>query len=234
MTHSEKIREVLITEIKFLAFRPAKPDLKNLGNYYLALGIITAWLAGVGRYWDSPKAELWQYLGLGSVAYIFILSIILWAFIAPLRPENWSYKSVLIFVGMTSPPAILYAIPVEQYFTLKIAQTMNVWFLVVVATWRVALLIRYLKYSAKLTGLAVFIATALPLAIIISTLTIMNIEQPVFQIMVGFGQEPIKQPNIAHVILWLITGISVIFSPSLLVGYIGLIIQRNKILSSAE
>lgn len=67
------IYEVLNTEIKFLCFRSVKPDLFRLGNLYLAFGILTAWIAGIGRYWDNARADWWQHLGLGSVIYIFIL-----------------------------------------------------------------------------------------------------------------------------------------------------------------
>ena len=42
-------------------------DLKRLGNHYLFLGVVTAWLIGIGRYWDNPRADWWQYAGLGSV-----------------------------------------------------------------------------------------------------------------------------------------------------------------------
>lgn len=228
MTYSDKIQEVLITEIKFLAFRPVKPDLTRIGNYYLALGIITAWLAGVGRYWDNPRADLWQYLGLGSLAYIFALSMILWVLIKPLQPENWSYKSVLTFVGMTSPPAILYAIPVERYFTLETAQVINVWFLAVVATWRVILLFKYLMRSANLSGLTVFVAAVLPLVIIVSSLAMLNLEHVVFRIMASLTEDEKSANDTAYAILMLITYFSFLASPVLLITYISMIIKRRK------
>lgn len=228
MTYSEKIREVLITEVKFLAFRPVKPDLMHLGNYYLALGIFTAWLAGVGRYWDNPRAELWQYLGLGSLAYIFVLALILWALIKPLKPENWSYKSVLIFVGMTSPPAILYAIPVERYFTLETSQVINVWFLAIVAIWRVILLFKYLIRSANLSGFTVFVAAVLPLVIIVSSLAMLNLEHVVFRIMAGLTEDEKSANDTAYSILILITYFSFLASPVLLITYIAMIIKRRK------
>lgn len=229
MTFIDKINEVLITEIKFLFFKTIRPDLKYLGNYYLALGMITAWLAGIGRYWDNPRAELWQHLGLGSLAYIFVLALILWALIKPLRPENWSYKSVLIFVGMTSPPAILYAIPVEQYFSLSTASMMNVWFLVIVATWRVILLFQYIITSAKLSGFTVFVAAVLPLVIIVSTLTMLNLEHVVFRIMAGLAEDEKSANDAAYSILLIITYLSFLASPVLLITYIVMIIKRRKI-----
>lgn len=228
MTLKEKIHEVLVTEVKFLFFRSVKPDLNSLGNYYLALGIITAWLAGVGRYWDHPKAELWQYFGLGSLAYIFILALILWLIIKPLKPENWSYKGVLIFVGMTSPPAILYAIPVERYFTLSTASMMNVWFLAIVATWRVILLFQYLKRAARLSGFTIVIAALLPLSIIVTTLTALNLEHVVFKIMAGLTEDERTANDAAYSILFMITFFSTIASPVLLLTYIVMIINKWK------
>jgi hypothetical protein len=39
----------------------------RLGRLYLAIGLVAACLAGIGRYWDNPRAHLWQHLGMGSV-----------------------------------------------------------------------------------------------------------------------------------------------------------------------
>lgn len=228
MVFKDKIREVLITEIKFLVFKPVRPDFINLGNYYLAFGVLTAWLAGVGRYWDNPRAELWQYFGLGSLAYILILALILWLLIKPLRPENWSYKGVLTFVGMTSPPAILYAIPVERFFSLSTASTMNIWFLAIVAIWRVALYFRYLKYSAKLSGVTIVIALLLPLVLIIASLTFLNLEHVIFRIMAGLREDEKTANDAAYYILVAITFFSTYVAPFLLLGYLGVIIKKWK------
>ncbi len=228
MTRTDIIREVLATEIRFLAFKPVRPDLARYGNYYLALGLLTAWLAGIGRYWDNPRADLWQYAGLGSLAYVFILSLVLWLLIKPLRPDNWSYKSVLIFVGMTSPPAILYAIPVEKYFSLETAQIINVWFLAVVAVWRVVLLFLYLMRSAKLGGFTVVVAALLPLVIIVSLLTMLNLEHVVFRIMAGLTEDEKSANDAAYTILVLITYFSVLASPVLFLSYLVIAYQRWK------
>ena len=60
---------------------------------------------------------------------MFVLSAFLWLIVAPLRPRNWSFIGVLIFVTLTSLPALLYAIPVEKFMSLENAQTANVIFL---------------------------------------------------------------------------------------------------------
>ncbi len=218
--------ELLKTEIKFLAFFNVKPDLKRLGTLYLVFGIFFSWIAGMGRYWDNPRAELWQYWGLGSLAYIFILALILWLLTLPLKPQNWSYKNVLIFVGMTSPMGVLYAIPVERYYSMETAQTMNVWFLAVVATWRVVLWFLYLKRAALLRGFALIVATLLPLVIIVSSLTYLNLEHVVFRVMAGLGEDERSGNDGAYIILALITYLSVMASPVLLISYIVLVYRK--------
>ena len=101
------VRKILEDQRDLLLFRPFRPDIRGHRDAYLAWGLLTTWLAGVGRYWDHPNAALWQYLGLGSVAYVFILALVLWLIVAPLKASNWSYSGVLIFVMLTSLPALL-------------------------------------------------------------------------------------------------------------------------------
>jgi hypothetical protein len=52
--------------------------------------------------------------------YVFVLALVLWLFVAPLRPRHWSYRNVL-FIGLTAAPAFLYAIPVERMMSLDMA-----------------------------------------------------------------------------------------------------------------
>jgi hypothetical protein len=70
--------QVLKTELRFLLFLPIHPDFKRFGTWYLGFGLVCTWLAGIGRYWDNPRAELWQWLGFGSLVYVFILAGLLW------------------------------------------------------------------------------------------------------------------------------------------------------------
>ena len=176
-------------------------------------------MCGIGRYWDNPKAELWQHLGLGSVIYIFILALILWLVVLPLKPLNWSYKNVLLFVALTAPPAILYAIPVEQFMSLESAQQANMWFLAVVAIWRVALLLKYLNSVAGLSGLRVLVATLLPLTLIVSLLTALNLEHVIFKLMAGLEDHEKSGNDAAYGIIILITFFSLMASPVLLSMY---------------
>jgi hypothetical protein len=213
------LRVVLTTEAKLLTFRRAKPDMARLGNLYLGFGVLCTWLAGIGRYWDNPRAEIWQHLGLGSLAYIVVLAAFLWLLILPLRPKNWSYKGVLTFVGLTSPPGLLYAIPVERFFSLATGQAINVWFLAVVATWRVALLFLYLKRASALSGLSVIVATLLPLTLIVSALAALNLEHVVFRIMGGLAEDERSANDSAYMALLMLTWFSFWAAPVLLFVY---------------
>ena len=177
--------QILKTQVDFLLFRPAKPDLDRHFAAYLAYIVIVTLTVGVGRYWDHLDAEPWQYFGLGSVAYIFVLSAFLYLILLPLKPKNWSYRTVLVFVGLTSLPALLYAVPVERFFTLTIAQSLNAWFLAAVAAWRVALYIRFLRGVAGFSGTVIAVALLLPLSAILVLLSFLNLEHAVFEIMAG-------------------------------------------------
>lgn len=213
--------------LRLLSFRQPHLDA-SIFNWYLVTGLFITWLCGIGRYWDNPKAELWQYAGLGSLAYIFVLAFVLWVIVAPLKPRHWSYKNILLFVSLTSPPALLYAIPVERFMSLSNAQAANVWFLAVVALWRVALLYRFLTSVAALSGATVFIATLLPLTLIVSILTALNLEHAVFEVMAGISEQDKSQNDSAYFILVLITGFSIIASPILLLMYGTQIYRRRK------
>lgn len=218
------LQKVLGDQRDLLLFRPFKPDMAAHGHLYLGWGCLITWLAGVGRYWDHPNAELWQYLGLGSVAYVVVLALIVWAVAAPLRPANWSYETVLVFVMLTSLPAILYAIPVEKLMSLQAAQMANVMFLAIVASWRVALLIVFLRRVGRLDWLPVAVAALLPLALIVTLLVALNLEKAVFEIMGGNRQQ--TQNDAAYAILILISVLSVCASPLLLIAYGVLIYKR--------
>jgi hypothetical protein len=220
------LAKILQDQRDLLLFRPFRPSLKEHGPAYLAWGLLTAWLAGIGRYWDHPNASVWQYAGLGSVAYVLVLAFFLWAIVAPLRPRNWSYTGVLIFVTLTSLPALLYAIPVEKVVALETAQAVNVIFLAVVATWRVALLIVFLKRAAGLGPTRVAVAALLPLTVIVTALTALNLEKAVFEIM-GGNREP-TQNDAAYLVLLLITTFSVLASPVVLICYLLLVHRAWK------
>src|SRR5215813_7250088 len=133
-------RDVVGTTWRLLTFRATSTELVSLNRGHLFFGLLCTWIVGIGRYWDNPRVPILQRLGIGSVIYVFLLSLLLWLVLWPLRPKHCSYFRVLTFVTLVSPPAILYAIPVEHFFSIDTSNTINAWFLAIVATWRVALL----------------------------------------------------------------------------------------------
>ena len=164
-------------------------------------------------------------MGLGSLAYILILALILWLLVLPLKPKNWTYINVLTFLGLTSAPAFLYAIPVERFMSLSSAQLANVWFLAVVAIWRVALLFRFLITVAKMSRFTAVIALLLPLVLIVASLAMLNLEHVIFKIMAGLQEHERSENDAAYGVLVVITFFSVYAFPVFLILYLGKIIN---------
>jgi len=170
---------------RLLSFRIQRDELDAFDRRHLLAALGLTWLVGIGRWWDDDGAKLLQKSGLGSVAYIFVLALVLYVVALPLRPRNWSYRHVLTFVGLTAPPALLYAIPVERFLSTPTAAQVNLWFLLVVAAWRVALLVFYMVRHAALSWWKVLAATLLPLASVVMALSFLNLTRGVVEIMGG-------------------------------------------------
>jgi len=195
---------------------------------YIAYVLFVSWVVGIGRYWDHPSAHPLQYIGLGSVLYIGILALILKWIIEPLAPERCSYRVVFVFVGMTSLPAMLYAIPVERFMSLENAQLANVWFLAVVATWRVLLLWRFLSRAMRLTGLAIIVALLLPLSGIVASLALFNLEHVVFDIMSGLRPEQQSGNDDAYSVVVVMSILATVTFPFTLLTYWILLRLRKR------
>jgi hypothetical protein len=222
------LRTILADEFRLLSFRRPSAAIAEHWRAYLAFGLFFTWLAGIGRYWDNPRAYLWQYLGLGSVAYVFCLALLIWLLILPLKPRHWTYWNVLVFITLTAPPALLYAIPVEQFMSLQAAQSTNVWFLAIVAAWRVALLIVFLRRMAGLTGVAIIVAALLPLVVIVVALTALNLEHVVFAIMSGTRPEDQSANDASYFVVMLIAWFSMLAAPFLLLAYAWLVYVARR------
>ena len=54
---------------RILTFRATLADFERLENRHLAVGLVAAWLVGMGRYWDNPRVGVLQHAGVGSVVY---------------------------------------------------------------------------------------------------------------------------------------------------------------------
>lgn len=225
---SSSFRKIMRAQVAFLGFRPLQVSLHDGYWRWFTYVLVVTWLAGVGRYWDHPSAETWQYLGAGSLVYIFCLSTLLYLLVWPLKPSNWTIGGVFIFVGLTSLPALLYAIPVERVVDLKTAQSINAWFLGIVAAWRVALLFRYLIVAAKLHWFVVTTVSVLLLSGIVVTLTLLNLEHVVFDLMAGIREEDASPNDVAYLVVFVLAFFSMWAFPIALVLYLGAIVHRRR------
>lgn len=214
---------------RVLSFRQPSPAIATDWPRYLAFGLLCTWLVGVGRYWDSPSAALWQKLGLGSVAYVFLLAALLWIVVWPLRPKRWSYSMVLIFLTMTALPAMLYAIPVERFLPLEDSARLNALFLLFVACYRVALLVWFLRRVAGLSSSALITATLLPLTFILFVLFTLNLEHATFQFMAGLRDVDETSNDAAYMIVTLLSIASIfVFPLTLFVYVVQVILARER------
>lgn len=222
-----KIFAVLRDSGRLLTFRLSRDGFRSFNGSHLIAGLAFTWLVGMGRWWDDPGANLLQHFGVGSVVYVFVLAGVLWLVVRPFSPENWKYTHVLTFVALTSPPAFLYAIPVERFTELSTAREINVWFLATVAAWRVGLLFFYLRRAARLSILAVIVSTLLPIMAIIATLTILNLERAVFDIMGGLRETGTANDS-AYAILAGLTFLSVLLVLPVFGLYLAMIIVGGR------
>jgi len=215
------------TILKLLTFKLTREEMLQFNKTHFIAGFVGTWIVGIGRYWDDSGASILQHLGLGSVIYIFVLAGFIWLILKPFQVDNWNYFTVLTFIGLTSFPAIFYAIPVEQFFTIQTANSMNVWFLAIVAAWRLGLLYYFLKHFTRLSAGNILTVTFMPICLIISTLTVLNLHRVVFEIMGGV-RNPTPHDS-SYLILMLLTGISMISTLPLLIAYgVGIYNSRQK------
>lgn len=216
--------------IRLLTFRMSRDEMLGFERRHFYIGLFGTWLVGMGRYWDDPGAKLLQHLGLGSVIYIFVMALLIWSIVSPFNVEKWKYFTVLTFISLTSFPAIFYAIPVERFLSMETANTINVWFLAIVAAWRLALLFYFLKIFTKLNLRDIITITLMPVCLIISILTALNLHRVVFNIMGGV-RNPTPHDGAYSVLLFL-TFISVILIGPLVISYVYGIHKRGRELKS--
>jgi hypothetical protein len=212
---------------RLVFFRFGADDYRELGARDAALGVLCAWIAGIGRYWDHPTAGAAQKSGLGSVVYVFALSALLWLLLLPLRANRQRYVTLLAAVSLTSPLAWLYAVPVERMYPVGAAITLNLGFLAVVATWRVLLLSRFLIRGANCSVPRALVLTLLPLCGIVLALAALNLEHAVFDLMAGIDREsPIEQVHDAtYAILALLTWFAALAAIPIVHSYLWMVVR---------
>lgn len=214
------------TIFRLLAFRLTRDEMLQFKKKHFAAGLAGTWIVGMGRYWDDDKASLLQRLGLGSVIYIFVLAAFIWLIVKPFRVDKWKYPTVVTFIGLTSFPAILYAIPVEKFISISAANSINVWFLAIVAVWRLCLLNYFLRRFTRLSYGNIITVTLMPICLIITVLTMLNLHRVVFNIMGGI-RDPTPHDS-SYFVLMFLTVISALLSIPLIVAYAMGIYNNHK------
>lgn len=213
--------------VRVLSGRFTAEDIASTGTRHLVIGLVFTWLAGIGRYWDNPRAGILQHAGVGSLAYVVVLSAFLWLLLKPLYPARWSYREILTFICAVSPPALLYAIPVERFLSLADARRANVWFLAVVAAWRVVLYVMFLMRYARFRYLRLIVGSLLPLVIIVFGLTLLNLERAVFDIMAGLDPARGTSADSAYAVLFTISVLSFTLTPVMAILYVVAVVRAH-------
>jgi len=208
----------LSTLWRLLTFRATRAELETFDHRHLLLGLLLVWIVGIGRTWDDPQVEPLRRSGVGSLAYVFFLSLLLWLIVKTLA-RHVTYRHVLTFVCFAAAPGLIYAIPVERWFDASTARLINSWFLAVVAIWRVALLIFYYRRYAALGAYATATSTLLPLATIMGPLTFIRALGEALETMGGIREGP--PPTAAQAIADMLGIISIYaFLPLLVAHYV--------------
>lgn len=213
---------------RFLALRTTRSEFARLTwREHLGPALILSWVVGMGRYWDHPTAPWQQMLGIGSVIYVWALAALLWLVVKPLRPVSWGYLDVVTVVAMSSPPGLLYAIPIEKWTSIETAIMANVWALAGVALWRVLILFMCLRRMAQLTWPRTLVAALLPLSGIVAALAVLNLEHAVFRIMSGLRHIPTPYDGAYAVVVFLTFLAFWLFVP-LVLAYLTLVILIRR------
>lgn len=119
------------------------------------------------------------------MAYIFVLSAILFIFAWPASEDRQSYLKFLTVVSMTAPPGLIYGIPVEKFMSLGAAQQANLIFLLIVALWRVSLALHFFVVAIQDSFMVALSMLLAPISLIIIGLVMTGRAGYVVQLMGG-------------------------------------------------
>jgi hypothetical protein len=228
------MKPLLTAPLRVIGFQLTPDEFNTWGTKHFLYAVLLAWLAGIGRYWDNPRAGFWQHLGLGSVAYVFALGLYLYLILWPLKPANWNFTRLVTMLAFTSPLAFLYALPVERWMPRKDAASLNGWFLFTVALWRVIIYGRFLSRVAGFDTMRYFIALLLPPASIVAGLAALNLEHAVFQLMGGLREVDRTSADSSYEVVLMLSYLSLLTSPFLVLLYICAIVSARSTTKSSS
>lgn len=220
---------ILADYVRFVRFMSLKGDVRMHRNIYLLVGFAITWIVGFGRTWDFPDAPFWIRTGLTSIVYALALAGFIWLIGLALKPARWSYLNVLLMVLMTALPGIIYAIPVERFMVPDAARTVNMIFLLIVATWRMLLYRRFLDDVAQLPKNEARVAWLLPPTLIVAALGAVGSLNAIARNMGGV-RDPLGE-IIDGTILW-ITLAAWLALPLLLIAFVAMAFARSGVTRS--
>ena len=108
-------------------------------------------------------------------------------------PNEWpTYRAFLALYWLTAPLAWIYAIPVERFLDPLTATQANLWFLAIVAVWRVLLITRVVSVVFNASVFRVFFPVML-FAVAVMNVAIQILPLPIISLMGGVRMSPSDQ-----------------------------------------
>lgn len=223
-----RIKTAYQSIIRILTFRARIGDIEDDLVPLLLVGILLTWVVGIGRWWDDPREiPPLARMGLGSVAYVFVLSGLLWLISYPLARERVSYLDFAAFIAATSLPGIVYALPIEAISPNSTASAYNITALIFVSAYRVSLLIWFLSKILKMSVFRAIVTTFFPISLITGVISLADLGDQIINMMGGFRNN-VPQSAAREVVL-AIGYISFVLAPLLLIIYVAMIIgERDR------
>lgn len=197
----------LLTWLKFL--RGDSRAIREIANCPQAvwLGLLFVLSAGIPREYDGEDLLREPYYLLvplvASLATSFALYWVARILAGYLPAANGTsptgYRGFLACYWMTAPMAWIYALPVERWNPESGAAFFNMWLLLIVATWRVVLMIQVVK---TLFGVSTRLAVCavITFSFTVFALLTWNIRMPIFYVMGGVRLSP-AESNLFGVLL---------------------------------
>lgn len=141
---------------------------------------------------------------------------------------------MLLFLLMTAPPGLVFLIPVESFLSLRRAQLANAVLLGLVALWRFALLLWFLRVIARLSGMPLVVASLTPLVLIVAALALLNLEHVAIDFLRGVRPDQYSPYDLSYSIISLLSFIALFAAPYLVVAYAWAWYRRDKFKVSVQ
>jgi hypothetical protein len=161
-------------------------------RHCLWLGLLFVLSAGFAREYDGQDLlrEPWHLLvpvgaSLAASFLLFLVTCGRFFLQREGRPPFFSaYRAFLTLFWMTAPLAWLYAVPYERFLSPGVATSANLWTLALVATWRVAIMLRVVSVvTGRGVGPSLFLVMAFADAVALTAVYMMP--KPVVSFMGG-------------------------------------------------